>query len=82
MAKVISGTEVSNEIKNKLRVQVEKLRIIPKLAVVQVGDREDSNVYIRMKLKYAKDVGVAAEHFKLPNSTTELQVRVSHERYL
>lgn len=75
MAKVISGTEVSNEIKNKLRAEVEKLRITPKLAVVQVGDREDSNVYIRMKLKYAKDVGVEAEHFKLPSSTNELQVK-------
>jgi methylenetetrahydrofolate dehydrogenase (NADP+)/methenyltetrahydrofolate cyclohydrolase/formyltetrahydrofolate synthetase len=48
MAKIISGKEVSEEIKAKLRLEVKKLSIVPLLAIVQVGAREDSNVYIRM----------------------------------
>ncbi len=34
--------------------------------VKQVGGREDSNVYIRMKLQAAEKVGIRAKHDKLP----------------
>lgn len=47
----------------------------PGLAIVQVGGREDSNVYIRMKVKAANEIGIFAEHIKLPRSTTEAEVR-------
>lgn len=46
----------------------------PGLAIVQVGGREDSNVYIRMKLKAASEIGIKAEHVRLPKSTTEREV--------
>lgn len=46
----------------------------PGLAIVQVGGREDSNVYIRMKIKAACEIGMRAEHVKLPRSTTQMQV--------
>ena len=38
---------------------------------VQVGGREDSNVYISNKTKRAADVGIEARHIKLPKSTTQ-----------
>ena len=44
---------------------------------LQVGDREDSNVYIRMKVKSAEEVGMFARHIKLSRSTTELEVDFS-----
>lgn len=46
----------------------------PGLAIVQVGGREDSNVYIRMKMKAATEIGMRAEHIKLPKSITQLEV--------
>ena len=48
----------------------------PGLAIVQVGGREDSNVYIRMKIKAAEEIGINAKHIKLPKSTTEAQVLI------
>jgi len=39
-----------------------------------VGDRDDSNVYIRMKLKAAAEVGINANHIKLPSTTTQYEV--------
>ena len=42
---------------------------------VQVGNREDSNVYIRMKLKFAAEIGMNAQHIKLPNTSTEQEVK-------
>lgn len=46
----------------------------PGLAIVQVGDREDSNVYIRMKIKAATEIGIKADYIRLPKSTTEYEV--------
>lgn len=67
------------EIKEKLTQEVkflyEKLPgFRPGLAIVQVGGREDSNVYIRMKIKAASEIGINAQHIKLPKSTSEAEV--------
>lgn len=48
----------------------------PSMAIVQVGGREDSNVYIRMKIQAAAAVGVSAEHIRLPRTTTQDDVRI------
>jgi len=74
MATIISGREVSEEIKTRLKERVERLGLRPTLAVVQVGNREDSNVYIRMKVKFAEDIGGKAQVFKMDNQTTEDQL--------
>lgn len=74
MAKVISGKEVSEQIREKLREDVKKFALAPVLAIVQVGAREDSNVYIRMKKNYAQSVGVEAKHIQLPKSTNEKEL--------
>lgn len=70
-----------SEIRQSLKQDVAKLKEMipgfePALAIVQVGGREDSNVYIRMKMKAASEIGMRAEHVKLPRSTTELQVGI------
>ena len=41
------------------------------LILFKVGDREDSNVYIRMKLRGAKEIGINANHIKLESSITK-----------
>lgn len=46
----------------------------PGLAIVQVGGREDSNVYIRMKIKAAADIGINAQHVHLPKTTTQIEL--------
>ncbi|XP_053984468.1 C-1-tetrahydrofolate synthase, cytoplasmic [Hylaeus volcanicus] len=76
---VLSGTELAKEIRENLAKDVKALKgklpnFVPGLAIVQVGGREDSNVYIRMKIKAADDIGIAAEHVKLPNTTTEIEL--------
>ncbi|KAJ8963330.1 hypothetical protein NQ318_018801 [Aromia moschata] len=73
---ILSGTEIAREITSQLKNDVQYIKsrlpsFIPGLAIVQVGEREDSNVYIRMKMKSASEIGIKAEHIKLPRSTTE-----------
>ncbi|XP_043501518.1 C-1-tetrahydrofolate synthase, cytoplasmic isoform X1 [Polistes fuscatus] len=76
---VLSGTQLAKEIRASLTQDVKNLKaklpnFTPSLAIVQVGGREDSNVYIRMKIKAATDIGINAQHVKLPNTTTEIEL--------
>lgn len=66
-------------IREELRQEVDALRaqgaeFVPGLRIVQVGGREDSNVYIRMKVKAAQEIGINAIHVQLPRSITELEL--------
>jgi methylenetetrahydrofolate dehydrogenase (NADP+) / methenyltetrahydrofolate cyclohydrolase / formyltetrahydrofolate synthetase len=49
----------------------------PGLAIVQVGGREDSNVYIRMKMKAAEEIGIKATHVTLPSSIQQAEVCIN-----
>lgn len=65
--------------REQLAIDVEKMKKLlpgfrPGLAIVQVGGREDSNVYIRMKIKAASEIGIEAQHVQLPNTTTETEL--------
>ncbi|KAG6449950.1 hypothetical protein O3G_MSEX006359 [Manduca sexta] len=71
--------DILRSIENELRQEVSELRakwagFAPRLAIVQVGGREDSNVYIRMKLKAADNIGITAEHIRLPKDITEAEL--------
>lgn len=71
MAQIISGREVADEIRAKLKAKVETLSVKPKLVIVQVGGREDSNVYIRMKMQFAESIGATSELVKLDRDVSE-----------
>lgn len=74
MCQIISGKEVADEIRSKLKLKVQSLPIKPKLVIVQVGGREDSNVYIRMKVQFAESIGASAELIKLSREVTESEL--------
>ena len=74
MAVILSGRQISEEIQQHLKAKVERLQLKPRLTIIQVGDREDSNVYIRMKIKFAEASGVETERLRLPNTVTEKEV--------
>jgi methylenetetrahydrofolate dehydrogenase (NADP+)/methenyltetrahydrofolate cyclohydrolase/formyltetrahydrofolate synthetase len=76
---VLSGKDLSAEVREGLKKQVEELKnndpnFKAGLVIVQVGGREDSNVYIRMKLKAAEEIGITASCLKLDRSTTQLEL--------
>ena len=72
MAALISGKDNSSIIRQALKKEVDEIRLskdkgfCPGLTIVQVGDRNDSNTYIRQKLKAAEEIGIVAKHMKLP----------------
>ncbi|XP_056151497.1 C-1-tetrahydrofolate synthase, cytoplasmic isoform X2 [Lampris incognitus] len=78
-AQIISGKEVSGQVRERLKKQVEQMKaedpnFKPGLVVLQVGDRDDSNLYISMKLKAAAEIGINATHMRLPKTATEDEI--------
>lgn len=78
-AELLSGKHVSAQVRERLKKDVTQMEeqvpgFRPGLAILQVGDREDSNLYISMKLKAAAEIGINANHVRLPKTATEDEV--------
>eukprot|EP00123_Amoebidium_parasiticum_P018558 comp24240_c0_seq1/m.44814 comp24240_c0_seq1/g.44814 ORF comp24240_c0_seq1/g.44814 comp24240_c0_seq1/m.44814 type:complete len:932 (-) comp24240_c0_seq1:839-3634(-) len=77
-ARVLSGTDISKAVRSEIAAEIQALKAqhneVPGLAVVQVGAREDSNVYIRMKQKAAEEAGFQFQHIKFPAEAHESEV--------
>uniref|UniRef100_A0A9J8D9G0 C-1-tetrahydrofolate synthase, cytoplasmic n=1 Tax=Cyprinus carpio carpio TaxID=630221 RepID=A0A9J8D9G0_CYPCA len=69
---------MSRLVKEQLKKEVAAMNQFPGfrpgLVVLQVGDRDDSNLYISMKLKAAAEIGINANHIRLPETATEDEV--------
>lgn len=60
--------------KHDLKVKIEKMEFPPSLAIVQVGDNEASNRYVRNKLRDCEEIGIAAHEYIYPEDTTEYEL--------
>ena len=72
--KLIDGKAVSNQVKEEVREETEKLiakGIKPGLVVVLVGEDPASAVYVRNKGKACEKAGIHSETIKLPKDTSE-----------
>lgn len=72
--KLISGKQLSAEIREELKVEIaalNKKKITPGLAVVLVGSDPASEVYVRSKRKTCADLGINSYAHDLPASCTE-----------
>lgn len=74
MATIIDGKELAKKTRQNLKIECEELRckgIIPKLAVIMVGDNQASKVYIRNKSKACNEVGIEYEEYLLESNTKQ-----------
>ncbi|KAF0386120.1 FTHFS-domain-containing protein [Gigaspora margarita] len=76
MAKIIDGKAIAKSIREKISDEVHQLKrkyssFKPQLAIVQVGNREDSVVYVKQKEQAAKTAGIDFILQKKDESITE-----------
>ncbi|MDD4643927.1 MAG: bifunctional 5,10-methylenetetrahydrofolate dehydrogenase/5,10-methenyltetrahydrofolate cyclohydrolase [Bacilli bacterium] len=64
MTVIIDGKKISLKIKEKLKQEIANLKNKPTLAVIQIGNNEASNSYIRAKEKVAQEIGINFIHLK------------------
>ena len=69
MSTIINGKELATKIRENLKAEVEELKkkgILPKLAVIMVGNDSASAVYVRNKSKACNEIGIEFEELTLP----------------
>ena len=74
MAILIDGKELARKTRQNLKIDCDNLKskgIIPKLAVIMVGDNPASKVYVKNKSKACEEVGIEYEEFLLDENTTQ-----------
>ncbi|QOR40009.1 bifunctional methylenetetrahydrofolate dehydrogenase/methenyltetrahydrofolate cyclohydrolase FolD [Billgrantia diversa] len=75
MTQLIDGKKLSNQILQEVASEVELLKgehdIVPTLAVVLVGEDPASQVYVRNKVKRAKEAGMGSIEHRLDAETSQ-----------
>ena len=74
--KIIDGKKIAETIKDKLVINVaEKCDVAngerPNLAIILVGERPDSKLYVNLKIEEAKKVGIDTHLYECDNDTKE-----------
>lgn len=73
-AEIIEGRRPAQTILNQVGDQLKYLPRTPGLAVVLVGDDQASHIYVRSKIRVAKELGLHAEAHVLPGTADESEV--------
>lgn len=77
-AAIIDGVVIAEEIKTGIADEVARLKNsvenVPGLAVILVGQRRDSQVYVRRKIEACQEVGIMSMTVELPEECTEGEV--------
>ncbi len=74
MSILLDGKKLAKELTNTQKERVSDLKkegVVPKLTAVLIGDDPASAVYVRMKEKRCKKIGIDSEVIRLPESTPE-----------
>lgn len=88
MAKIINGNELAEKIKDKLIKEIiglkdnniqkkDELALIkrrPNLAIILIGGREDSKLYVKLKEIEAKKIGIDTHTYRCPENTNEEEI--------
>jgi len=70
MAQILDGTAVRNEILQRLKPRIAKLKRRPGLAVVLVGHNPASEVYVRSKIKTCGEIDIFSDKLTPPDTVT------------
>ncbi len=77
-AKIISGREIAQQIRQELSQEIaelkEKHNLVPGLATVLIGDDPASQVYVGSKERSCKALGIYSERYDLPADTKETKL--------
>ncbi len=80
MKTLLDGRVARNSIVLELKNSISILKARLKLAIIQVGDKEESNKYINQKKLFAEKIGAEVIHIKLPDDVLEESVCAQIEK--
>lgn len=75
----IDGKVLRDKILSELKAKIEKENLKPCLVIIQVGDNEASNRYIKQKLLAAETVGAKVDLINFPENVVQKEVETKIE---
>lgn len=76
--KLLDGKTLAQTIKTQIRQETEKLKaeqgIVPGLAVILVGNDPASHVYVEMKAKACREVGIYSVVHEMPETVSQQEI--------
>lgn len=77
----INTKEIVKQWIEELKVRSRNLFTTPNLTIIQIGDNEASNKYIKNKLSMADKLGIYARHLKFPETITQTELNMVMKHY-
>ncbi|MEK7068098.1 MAG: bifunctional 5,10-methylenetetrahydrofolate dehydrogenase/5,10-methenyltetrahydrofolate cyclohydrolase [Patescibacteria group bacterium] len=74
MCQIINGNALAEKIKDKIVSEVQKLPSRPNLAIILVGERPDSTLYVARKEKEGKKCGIDTHLYKFGEDASEQEL--------
>lgn len=74
MTLILDGKLARSAYAMRLKSKILELPLKSKLVIIQIGDKEESNAYIKSKIKFGEDVGVEVLHIKFSELVGESEV--------
>ncbi|EYU42065.1 hypothetical protein ABFS82_10G000300 [Erythranthe guttata] len=78
IAKIIDGKAIAENIRSRIASEVSRMKElighVPGLAVILVGQRRDSQTYVRNKIIASEEVGIKIKMISLPENCDECEV--------
>lgn len=72
--KILDGRKIANNIIFDLAIKINKLSTKPGLAIILIGDDLGSQIYVDLKEKSAKEVGIKIKKYLLPDDVVEEEI--------
>ena len=75
MAKIIDGRAIAERVKDKIAQDIYDFKgPRPNLAIILIGEREDSKLYVSLKEREGKKVGIDTHLYSFANSSSEADI--------
>ncbi len=80
MAILLNGKVARDSLTKELVFSIQKLSYKPHLAIIQIGDKKESNTYIRQKKIFGEKIGAQISHiiFPVDVSLKEVTDKITH----
>ncbi len=71
---ILNGKKISKDIQEELRVRIQENNLTPGLGIILVGNRKDSETYVRMKKKACEKIGIVNYDVHLNEDISEKEL--------
>jgi len=68
---ILDGKKLAQQVREQLKTDIQNSAITPGIAAVLVGDDPASHIYINLKEKAAREIGMHFERVELPENTNQ-----------